>query len=476
MKSLRAVGLVVGFLLALAPAASAADQLWWSNYAFPRGLSVGGLGSGAVTQPWTASTPNGTAVDMTGGRIFIADYDGGKIVSVKPDGSDSQDILTGIGGSLSGIAFDPVGNKIFYANGDSIGYASVANPTDKGTFFTPASGYVRSPTVDTVSNRVYWVDQAGKVFYLGTGGSGSATPITFSGCSLTRTYSVAVDTAANKLYVSGFDGSTGVVVGANLDGTSCEVLSYSVRDFAYGLALNPETNRLYITGNSFDTRIAYITLRLKTTTLLTLTGPAVNQPSYPVITKAPKVQAATVSAGVVGSSLSCDITWSPGIVGAFEYRAPQGTPTTAWQRNGSTIAGATGATYQPTKAGTYSCSQAATNFAGTTTATSTAAAVKAMAAIVKPAGGKLKFKGGKASIKVKAGAAGKLVVSVKAGSKVVATGTATVTKAGTVTVKLKLSAKGKAFVKKGGKVVVNVTGTPTGGQASKASLGLICPS
>jgi hypothetical protein len=404
----------------------------------------------------------------------VADDSNGKIVSMKPDGTDVKDVVTGLS-TIIGIALDPTRNRIYWADDVNVKFASLASPDTQEIFFTKSANYAESPTVDTVTDRVYWVDYdgGGKVFSKSPSG-GDATSVTLAGACATPeavgyTYSVAVDGAANKMYVAGYrSGSGGLVVRANLDGTGCEDLAL-VSDGVYGLTLDADTNTLYVPDYRVD-KILSINLATKAATELTLTGATVSRPAYMALTKSPKATTAAVSAGTVGSTLSCDIAWSPGVIGAFLYRAPQGTPTVAWQRGGTTIAGATAATFTPTKAGSYTCSQTAANFAGSTTATSSASVVAAMVTVVKPSGAKLKFKSGKASLKVKVGGAGKVVVSIKSGSTVVATGTATATKAGTVTVKLKLTAKGKKVAKKGGSTTVTVTGTPTGGTASKATL------
>ncbi|CAB4869486.1 unannotated protein [freshwater metagenome] len=482
----------LALLLVLAPGASAADQLWWSSYYSPSGVSVVDLGGTAVTQPFGSFGAYGTTADMANGRIIYVDYDADRIVSVRPDGSDRQVLAStssgvpAIAGGLDkiyGVAFDTKRQRIYWGDDatKSIYWASTVDPNAGGLLRqNDSSGNLESPAYDAVSDRVYWVnDSAAKVEYANPDGTGF-TRITLSGMCTADTnllFSVAVDAADGKLYVFG---SANRLQRANLDGSGCEDLAGTITpgiptsngNYVAGLALDKGANRLYW-GDYWGDAVGYTNLATNTETTPAWTGAAINGPAYPMLTKAPAAasKAVTPATAKTGATLTCDVVWSPGVVGAFEYRSPQGAPSTAWARNGAAIAGATGTTLVAHKPGSYTCSQTASNFAGSKTETAAAATVISRLVFVK----------GASSLRTSLNGAGRLAVKVtaKSGKKtvVVATGSAKAKASGRLKIKLRLSKAGKALLKKAGRKgvsgTVTVTETLTGGKATKKVLGKI---
>ena len=403
--------LLTGAITALAaPAgASAANTLLWnalssSSIGIASNAGAFDLFSGAGDN---LVSPQGTTADPMSGKVFWANYDGGgSIYAGNLDGTGTPTLITNQNVSqATGLTFDPVGGKLYWANddGDSIRYVK-PDGTGAGTLYaqgtTPQMNDPLSPAVDPAHNRIYWANNgSGTIGYANLDGTGSAGTIALTGdCTpLTQTFSVAVDPAADKLYATGQTGpgaSYGAIV-ANLNGSGCAALS-AITFYAYGFAADPDTDTLFLAVTDADQVTTFSLASPSAATVLNTGTASTADANYPVVIGVPR-GSATVAAD--GKALTCAASWSYGNPGMQFYRAPASATSYAWRRNGTTIAGATSATYTATGSGAYTCTTTASNFAGSGSGTSAEYIILPVTA--------------KAPATLRRGMAGKLTVTVK---------------------------------------------------------------
>lgn len=376
-------------LLATASPAAAKDTIYWGNFGNDTisFANLDGTGGGQLpTGVATVDAPDGVAIDSPTGRLFWANYNGDSISFASLNGAGGNNLGTpGVApDGPNGTSIDPVARRIYWAdeNADKISYARLDG--GGGQHLSTSGGEVDVPPavlVDRAGGRVYWAN-AGSTFpgiYYASLIGGGGGQVSTGTATTNFVDALAVDHATNTIYWTNGSDNAHPVSFARLDGSGGGNLSTSgaTADEANGLAIDRAAGRIYWANYSNNT-ISYARLdngggghQLPTG------GATLAKPLLPVILKAPVgTGAPTLSGGsVAGSALNCgNGAWAADVTEASMFRAPQ-TVTHTWSRNGTPIAGATGATYTPALSGSYRCTAIGTNHAGNATQVSAARTV-----------------------------------------------------------------------------------------------------
>ncbi len=196
--------------------------------------------------------PGPIAVDATRGKIYWAD-DGTRIIQrANLDGTHVEDIIdvdatTGLGVlellDLDGITMDGVSGKIYWSE-STIGKIWRANldGTNIEEIVTGLSG-PEGVTVDATRGKIYWVE------YMGPGEGYKIQRANLDGTNVedivteTSALGIAVDAIGEKIYWTGAS-SNDTIWRANLDGTNVENLFTSLY-FPEGIAVDSIEGKIY---------------------------------------------------------------------------------------------------------------------------------------------------------------------------------------------------------------------------------------
>jgi DNA-binding beta-propeller fold protein YncE len=366
-------GVVVSCLVLLAwlaPAALASDSIYWSSYQPGGAIRIGGLGgTGARDLVAAENSPEGIAIDPAAGKIYWADTTSGAIRVANIDGSGARDLYTGES-QPSGVAIDPAAGKIYWANSVTrTGAIRVGNLDGSGgvrDLFSNES-YPVGVTIDPAAGKIYWGSY--DTFKIRVGNlNGTGARDLFTSVEYYPT-GIVIDNAAGKIYWA--DEFIGTIRVGNLDGTGARNL-FPPHGGIGGLALDPGTGKLY--WGDFQDKTIEVGNADGTGTPQSLFKGEPNAwfvalLRAPAGTGTPQV----TGSGAPGTPLSCSQgSWAADVPNMFFYRAPR-TFAYQWFVNGAMIPGATAATYTPAAAGRYTCQVTASNQAGSTSQSSTAA-------------------------------------------------------------------------------------------------------
>lgn len=403
MRRFQLLFLTAIFVVALPGFAAAAPTLIWNTYeqnTISAADATGGNGRNLFTStafPVAVDSPNGTTLDAARGKVFWANTDGADgIYSGNLSDTSGAPCLI-VSGANTGdfplsMAYDPTRNLLYWYEDvfnapSTIRYVEVPSNCSGAT---PSTLYQESqyPTqmkgvngiaIDPANNRIYWANgDDGTVGYANLDGStpaNSAGLIDLAACNLDVANSVNVDPATNRLYVGAFSGTDAVVAVSDLDGGNCvsSAVGLPADGGAWGVTRNDAT---LFAGNYGDGKIDtwLISSFPSSSTAFVPGGTAtLAEAQFPAMLDVP-IGNATVSPATAeaGTELTCSSTWSVGTPGMQRYRAPAGSTAYTWSKDGEVVAGATNATLNAQAAGDYTCTAAASNFAGTGTATATA--------------------------------------------------------------------------------------------------------
>ena len=393
-------------LVALAPAASAKDRVYFSNAGPLAFMSLDGTGPGSYVElvdPDGYSPPftGGLALDPAANKFYVTESApgpglGGILVGELADLADARAVVTHLptGGatvaSPFGAALDPPANRIYWANlAGTISYANLdgsggGDLNTSGATVDQPFGVALDPTAD----RIYWGNYNGDtISYANLDGSGGGD-LNTGGATVDGPTGVAIAPAKNRIYWANvryfgteLDGTPGTISYANLDGTGggddLDTTGATVVG-PRGLALDPAENRIYWANPGKGT-IAFANLDgTGDGGELEIAGfPGGLFPVFPALLKEPSATerpeisegngqsgAAASAKGVVGRRLSCsEGRWSEDLLGGFSYRAPHSFAY-RWLQDGAKIPGATGKSFTPKKTGSHRCRVTASNEAG----------------------------------------------------------------------------------------------------------------
>jgi hypothetical protein len=392
-------------LLWVASSAKAAEVIYWENYkdntiAY---ANIDGSGGGLLNLTGiTLSDPEGMAYDPVTNRLFVANSNGGptedgQIIFVNLDGSGAGVLSTpGVTiDSPDAIALDPATRTLYWTNfttPESIGWAKLdgsAAGTLNTTGTTVESTYKLA--LDPVSGRVFWSNEPPSgpetINFANANNTGGGGTLNLSGASAPESITgMAVNTVSSRLYW--LDQDREGVSSVALGGGSGADLNISGAPFKspYGLAIDPSLGRVYWANYGLSTErngaIGFAGLAGGGGGINIATAP-VNGTQDPVILKSPSGTGAPAVTRSTKSraSLSCSTgSWAVDYPGSYVYQSPRSL-VYQWTRNGTPIAGATATTFSAKSAGTYACTVTAANQTGS--AAQASAGVKVKSAKVK---------------------------------------------------------------------------------------------
>ena len=186
----------------------------------------------------------GIALDVPGGKVYWTSVGAGAIQCANLGGSEVEDLITGLG-NLYGIALDVPGGKVYWTN---VGAGAIQRANLDGSEVEDLITGLNEPdgiAVDVVNDKVYWVDLgAGAIQRANLDGSEVEDLIT----GLGNPYGIALDVPGGKMYWT--NGGAGAIQRANLDGSEVEDLITGLGN-PYGIALDVPADKMYWTN--FDT-------------------------------------------------------------------------------------------------------------------------------------------------------------------------------------------------------------------------------
>jgi DNA-binding beta-propeller fold protein YncE len=377
---------LVSIGVAVVPTAFAGDRAYWTDTGGKISFANldGSGGADLTTTGATVSDPQGVAFDPVTNRIYWANVSGSTIAYAKLDGS-SGGVLPTAGATINGpvgVAIDPATGRIYWGNTGGPTRISFANldGTGGGDVVTGAAT-VNQPAgvaVDPALGRIYWANVAGnKISYANLDGSGGADLAT-GGATVSAPVGVAVDTATGRVYWA--NQGANKISFANLDGSGGGdlVTTGATVNVPTGVAIDPASGRIYW-GNFSGNTISYANLDGSGGGDLAAAGATLTHSVFPLLLQAPRGTGVPVVSGgaVVGSTLSCTPgSWAPDAVASLDYRAPQSF-VYGWSIGGTTIAGATSSSIIASAPGGYSCQVTASNQIGPAVQSSVAFTVNA---------------------------------------------------------------------------------------------------
>jgi hypothetical protein len=433
VRSLIAAVVAALVALALAPAAGAADRIYWTSFDSGKVEWANLDGSGGTHElnatGATISTQGygmGGAIDPIGQRYYWANQQNGKINWANLDGSGGGDLPTGSAtvSGPDGISVDPIGRRVYWSNGNKISYANLdgSGGGDLATGGASVSS-AHGTTVYPALSRIYWTNWNfigdGSIAFAATDGSGGSTLPLFGTATIDTPFGLAIDAAAGRMYW--VNDNPGIISVADLDGSDdADIDNRGLKMTGpYGIALDPESGRAY-TANFAGNDLTYLGVDNSGGATVPVTLPKESGPNSPVLLKSPRSVSAPVIRATpevviadgrrpgrkgrkgkkfsftrqVGLALSCARGgWAPDLVEARLYRAPVSTRI-QWTRDGAPIPGATSELLRTAEVGTYGCRETAVNQAGAATGSS------GLATFFKVGGVKLNRKKGTARLAV----------------------------------------------------------------------------
>ncbi len=193
-----------------------------------------------LTTVSVGSGSTGVAVNPVTNRIYTANQFGGTVTVV--DGT-SNTVITNIpvGGGPYGIAVNPNTNRIYVANRNTGGVDVIDGATNSVIAHVPMPPSTVGVAVNPVTNRIYATEDCCTYpnLYVIDGASNTVlTTVNIGG----RTIGIDVNPATNKVYIPDAAGARVVV----LDGsTNTVVTSVPVNGYVLGVGANPATNKVY---------------------------------------------------------------------------------------------------------------------------------------------------------------------------------------------------------------------------------------
>ncbi len=391
------------FLLVLWPASAfASDSVLWDWATISGGNVVaggisaaddeGGGGRGLALTGAPVNHPLGVAIDSATGALYWANFGAGidycqgvlqgpnTISYARLDGTSGGTLNTS-GATLSGpdgVAIDPAAGRLYWANeyGNTISYANLDGTG--GHDLNTAGATVRCPAgvvVDPALGRVYWTNFEGNaISYANLDGSGGGDLRT-GGATVDGPWGLAIDAANNRVYWANNHASR--ISYAALDGTSAGDLNThgATVQGPWGVSIDPSEGRVYWANNLRST-ISWANVDGSGGGDLDTSGAPVDHPKYAALIQTPSgVAAPTISGGsTTGSTLFCSAgSWAPDLPESFLYREPQQLAY-SWSKNGTPIAQGSN-TIAASGGGTYTCQVTGSNYAGSSSQTSTAFSV-----------------------------------------------------------------------------------------------------
>jgi len=214
-------------------------KMYWTDFhtgKIQRSNLDGSNGEDLVTG--LRGSPRGIALDVSSGKMYWTEYDydtgTGKIQRSNLDGSNREDLVTGLRGGPYGIALDVSSGKMYWTDftGTSTGKIQRSNLDGSNVedLVTIEFSNPRGIALDVGNGKMYWTG-TGEIQRSNLDGSNVEDLVTV-GFSAPR--GIALDVGNGKMYWTGYYGK---IRRANLDGSNVEDLITGLGNL-YGLALD----------------------------------------------------------------------------------------------------------------------------------------------------------------------------------------------------------------------------------------------
>jgi len=205
-----------------------AQQIYYADLFNPDvtfGSIVHANGPGFKPEPLldTGGGLRSLAIDQSSGKLYWTDVDAHVIRRANLDGSDQQDLASGLP-FASGIAIDPAAGKLYWGDTTTqeIHWANLDGSNPQLLHNTP---FYRSLVVDPIEGKLYWntsiSSMRGDILRSNLDGADLETVITSSDAAF-KPSGFSLDIPSGKIYWA--DNVVGVVRRANLDGTDLETI------------------------------------------------------------------------------------------------------------------------------------------------------------------------------------------------------------------------------------------------------------
>ena len=195
------------------------------------------VGIDSYTPMWASLNPNTN-------KLFVAAYTTGdvRIVDLNSDSDFPPTKSVGVWSGPTRVAVNPVTNKAYVIGENPRGPISVVDAnTFTSVYFVP-EGHAQKPVhvaVDTVINKAYLVF-SGEVIVV-DGATNALTFVPAGAIGVAGNSALAVNERTHKVYVTSRLGYMTVI-----DATTNSATYVTVPQGANGVAVNPETNRVYV--------------------------------------------------------------------------------------------------------------------------------------------------------------------------------------------------------------------------------------
>ena len=226
--------------------------------------------------------PEGIAVDVSGGKIYWASSEwnattnawvGGKIQCADLDGGNMLTLVTELD-RPRGIALDVTGGKIYWTSLGEVNRATNtftskiqcadldgSNVQDLVTGLEPPRGGIAS---DVAGGKIYWTDWS-KIQRADLDGSNVSTLVP----GLYNLTGIALDVAGGKMYWTDLDSESGmgIIQSADLDGSNVRDLVTGLDDTRGGIALDVARGKIYWTSEKYNTQTDSFTGKIQSANL-----------------------------------------------------------------------------------------------------------------------------------------------------------------------------------------------------------------
>lgn len=183
----------------------------------------------------------GMAIDTVSDKLYIADFDGGKILVADLDGKNLKDFRTGIG-EPDAIAIDYENNQLYWDTSNGVRKANM-DSDDLGQFEDFVTGQANDPegiSIDPVNKTLYWNNYDGGVWMKNLNGTGEKEiiPGGQGGGSIL--------VVGNRIYFDEYMAANDIYLKyANLDGTGVATVATGISRIAYGIAYDQYEDKIY---------------------------------------------------------------------------------------------------------------------------------------------------------------------------------------------------------------------------------------
>jgi len=198
-------------------------------------IQASSINGGFFTDIFTGlELPTSLAVDssVSPAKIYVAERIGQRIIRMDIDGSNPEDVVTGVG-SIRDLELDLVNRTIFWIsdswNDDRISRADMdgLNSNVQDILTSTIVGYdFTGIGIDVQGQRIYWVQRnnggSDKILRMNYNGSGYEILLTISDASLIGPWDI--DVVEDKFYFSDPGLSEDIIYSANLDGTGLDTV------------------------------------------------------------------------------------------------------------------------------------------------------------------------------------------------------------------------------------------------------------